>query len=436
MSILKQVLADAWSSFVRRSTPEEPPLRQVENQPAPGQAAQTTRQPSGLKVVILNWKAGENDPFTVINETMRQHFRACGKNVEVIEITEEDWPSQLAKLAPIEFAFTWQGLGSAVMLREIEMSLWDHLRIPLICVHGDHPCHMPKNHELESRYCFHLYTNADFARYSNRHFRRARGASVIDIPQVHREPRLVRQGGEYFVIAKNINDPQATERSWRDRLSKPVFDVFMGAAETLKARIAREAYVELHDVLDEVIVQQGIGWLTPEVNVVGYHDYHSQLDHYLRSHKAVTAVTALHDFPLHIYGRGWDQVARGAPPSHVFEPGRNMADSQEMYYSKYGLIDISPSKALHDRTRRAMANATSFLSSANLEDSFENVKRFRSLFFTFRVAELPEKCLAVMHDPESHLALAQEFASLYHERFHYRVFVNRLSQLATVAGCS
>jgi hypothetical protein len=337
---------------------------------------------------------------------------------------------------PIEFAFTWQGLGSAVKLRDTEVSLWDHLRIPLICVHGDHPCHMPLNHELESPYCFHLYTNADFARYSNRHFRRAHGASVIDIPQVHREPRLVLQGGEHFVIAKNINDPQVTESSWRERLPRAVFDVFMSAAETLKAQIAREASVELHDVLDELLVQQRIDWLTPEVNVVGYHDYHSQLDHYLRSHKAMTAVAALRDFPLHIYGRGWDRVARTAPASHVFEPGRNMANSQEMYYSKYGLIDISPSKALHDRTRRAMANATPFLSSANLEDSFENVRRFESLFFTFRLEELPEKCSAVVRDPQSHLALAQEFASLYHERFHYRAFVTRLGQLASVARSS
>ncbi len=40
-----------------------------------------------MKAVILNWNAGENDPFTVVNATIAHHFRACGKNVEVIEIT-------------------------------------------------------------------------------------------------------------------------------------------------------------------------------------------------------------------------------------------------------------------------------------------------------------------------------------------------------------
>jgi hypothetical protein len=431
MSILKQVLSDAWSSLVRKPAPEDA-LDRVPVSPQRSQVIQPRRaaSPSGLKVVILNWKSGENDPFTVINKTIRNHFQACGKNVETIEITDGDWPDQLARLAPVEFAFTWQGLGSSARIRDTNEGLWDHLKIPLICVHGDHPSHMPLNHELESRYCFHLYSNADSARYSNRHFRRVCSASVIDIPQLHCEPRLGKQTGDYFVLAKNINDPADTERSWQERLPKQVFDAFMVAAETLKARITRESYVELHDVLDELIVQQNLEWLNPEANLVGYHDYHSQLDHYLRSHKTVAAVAALREFPLRIYGRGWERIARAAPTIHVFEPGRDMANSQDLYYSRFGLVDISPSRALHDRTRRAMANGRAFLSSANVEHSFADFRPFDQLFFSFEPHSLPERCAAVMCDPDAHLALAQQFAHTYHDRFHFRDFVNRLDALA------
>ncbi len=388
-----------------------------------------------MRAVILNWNRGENDPFTVMNATIRQHFRACGKNVEVIEITEPDWVDRLTTLARtgVEFAFTWQGLGSSATVGDPGVSLWDHLRIPLICIHGDHPSHMPRNHQMESRYCFHLYTNADFARYSNRHFRRARSASVIDIPQLHREPRRERRAGDYFVIAKNITEPSATEKSWEQRLPEPVFDVYMMAAEALKSRIARESYVEIHDVLDDLILEHGLEWLNSATNAAGYHEYHSQLDHYSRSYKTVAAVTALREFPVHIYGRGWDRIAQSAPASHLFEPGRSMADSQDLYYTRYGLVDVSPSKALHDRTRRAMANGGAFLSSANLEDSFADIGRFDSLFFSFRTHELPEKCAAVLRDPEAHVALAQEFAHIYHNRFHFKDFVNRIDLLAKMA---
>ena len=138
-------------------------------------------------------------------------------------------------------------------------------------------------------------------------------------------------------------------------------------------------------MLDDLIAQQRARVARPGDQCRSrYHQYHRQLDHYLRSHKSIAVVAALRDFPLRIYGRGWDRIAQGAPASHVFEPGRNMADSQELYYTRFGLIDVSPSKGLHDRTRRAMVNGCGFLSSANLEDTFTDIERFDRLFFSFR----------------------------------------------------
>jgi hypothetical protein len=439
MSILKQVLVEAFASVFRRPSRGSRPSERVSIAAAPGTSSRQkgARTPiAGMKVVILNWKEGENDPFTVINSTIRQHLQACGKNVEVIEISDVDWAVRLADVAVngVEFAFTWQGLGSPVTVGDRSDSLWERLKIPLICVHGDHPSHMPANHQTDGRYCFHLYTNADSARYSNRHFRRKRAASVIDLPQLHREPRLQQRTGDYFVVAKNIYDPVLTEKAWQEKLEKRLFDAYMTAAETLKARIACERYVEIHDVLDDLIAKQGLEWLDPAVNLTAYHEFHSQLDHHLRSHKTVTAVSSLRDFPVRVYGRGWDRIARTASPSHLFMAGRDMADSQDLYYTRFGLVDVSPSKALHDRTRRAMVNGTGFLSSANLEDSFADIGRFDRLFFSFGDNGLPAKCAAVMHDPEGHRALAEQFADTYHNRFNFRDFVNRLDALAKLAG--
>src|SRR5437773_11542919 len=99
MSILEQVLTDALASVLRKPPAETPRRRVAEDRHGdhPGKRVGHPSQ-SGAKVVILNWKAGENDPFTVVNGTIRQHFHACGKNVEVIEITEPDWPDRVAEL--------------------------------------------------------------------------------------------------------------------------------------------------------------------------------------------------------------------------------------------------------------------------------------------------------------------------------------------------
>ena len=434
MSILKRVLTEALASPFRKPVDGIAQDRRAEGTGQSDRSPQQINPPissppsaRGRKVVILNWKRGENDPFSVVTATVKEHFRACGKNVEVIEISDGNWIAGLSELLPsVEFALTWQGLGSSVTVGEGRESLWEHFKIPLICIHGDHPSHMPLNHELDSRYCFHLYTNAEFARYSNRHFRRIHSASVIDIPQLHREPRLQVRAGDHFVVAKNITDPLDTERRWRQQLDKTAFDAYMMAAETLKSRFAREPYVEIHDALDELIVQHDLTWLGPATNLNGFHRYHSELDHYLRSYKGVVALTAVRDFPVHVYGRGWDRVAQGASASHTFLPGRNMADSQDLYYTRFGLIDISPAKGLHDRTRRAMANGGAFLSSANLEDSFSDVALFDSLFFSFMPQDLPEKCAAAVREPEYHLQLSRSFAELYHSRFHFKAFVNQI----------
>lgn len=389
----------------------------------------------GMRVVILNWRRGENDPFSVFNATLSQHLRACGKNVELMETASGEWPRRLAQLAPsgIDFVLTWQGLASQVKFGDSGVSLWDYLRVPLICLHGDHPSHMPPNHLLESRYCFHLYTTAEFARYSNRHFRRSRSASFIDTPQLHREPRLTRTCGEHFVVIKNITDPLDTEELWKKKLDEPTFGAYMAAAEALKSRITQVPYVEMHDVLDNLIRERDWQWLRPEVNAPAYHQYHSQLDHYLRSHKSVTAVNSLREFPLRVHGRGWERTAQSASALHAFEPGRNMADSQELYYSRFGLVDISAAKELHDRARRAMVNGVGFLSSASMEDSFPDIASFSSLFFDFREGELVEKCSEVVADPEMHREVARQFADRYHSAYHFKEFVNRLDMLAKSA---
>jgi len=420
MGILKRALSEV--------------LGRNRRQPATDKPGVAARQ--GMCVVILNWRRGENDPFSVFNASLREHLRECGKNVELIETASDDWPRRLGDLARsgVEFALTWQGLGSRVGIGASGASLWDHFGIPLMCLHGDHPSHMPLNHQLESRYCFHLYAYADAARYSNRHFRRSRGASLFDVPQLHREPRLKHTSGEHFVFAKNITHPLDTESLWKEKLDQPTFDAYMAAAEVLRRRIAEAPYVEMHDVLDELISERNLHWLRPEANGPMYHQYHSQLDLYMRSYKSVAAVTALREFPVKVYGRGWERIAQDAPASHLFASGRNTADSQELYYSRFGLIDISPSKGLHDRAHRAMANGVGFLSSASLDERFPGSESFGRLFFSFREHELAERCAAVVADPEAHRNAARQFADLYYSTYSPRQFVNRLDMLAKSVG--
>lgn len=385
-----------------------------------------------MKTLILNWKNGENDPFSVLNRAVERHLRACGKLTAVLQLTDAGWAGQIAEALAegVDYVYTWQGIGSTARVSETGESFWDRVRVPLICVHGDHPAHMPANHQLESRYCFHLYTNADFARYSNRHFRRQRSAAVIDIPQLFVEPQAERFEGDHFVIIKNVDDPALVEAQWRQTLDGRTAAAYLAAAETLKARLRAERCVDIHDVLDALIDEADWQWLAPAHDARAHHAYHSALDFYVRSWKSIAALTALAEFPVHVYGRGWERAAGQAAPRHRFFPGRAMADTAPLYASRYGLVDVSPSKVLHDRTRRAMVLGTGFLSSADLADRLHGFERWSALFYDFRPDALAARCAAVMADPDAHLARCRRFAAEYHDTFHFRHFVARLDGLA------
>ncbi len=288
----------------------------------------------------------------------------------------------------------------------------------------------PTNHELESRYCFHLYANADFARYSNRMFRRTRSASVIDIPQVHRERRLEGKTGDHFVFAKNIDDPLHTEEMWQRDLSKLEVDVYMMAVETLKSRIAREAYVEMHDVLDDLIAEQRMELrLDPEADATAYHQYHRQLDRYMRSHKSIAVVSSLREFPVHIYGRGWDRIAQTAS-------GVPRVRARQEHGRQPGALLHA---VWHHRRKSVQGPARPDPpgDGQRLRVSVEREPRghvcghraIRSLFFSFRSGELPEKCAGGGRSGARH-QMAHRFGVRYHDRFHFRDFVNRLDHLA------
>jgi len=388
-----------------------------------------------MKVVILNWKDGENDPFSVMNDALKAHLQACGKNVEILEIYDTDWIDRIVAMMPegVEYVLTWQGFASFINIPDTEQNLWDVLRIPLVCLHGDHPSHMPMNHRLESRYCYHIYLDAEFARYSNAHFRRVRGAMAISWPQIFRETPLSKIEGDFFVIAKNIDDPVDTENGWKQRLPKNVFDAFMATGETLRSQLKQPSYVDTHAVLDALIKDRDWDWFDPVSNSDVYHYVHSQMDLYARNYKSILALTSIPEFPVRVYGRGWDRIAKNASSNHVFHPGRNMSDSQPLFYSRYGLIDISPAKVLHDRTLRAMANRTAFISNASLEADFFGLDRYDGLFYSPGAQDLAEKCAEIVDAPEVHLELARDFAERYQDRFHVKGFANQLDLLVNSA---
>lgn len=386
-----------------------------------------------MDVVILNWNAGENDPFTAFNAVLTRYLEDCGKTVRIVEITNEGWPNDIIHQAldGIDFVFTWQGLGSSVLAGSGQQSFWDLLRVPLITLHGDHPSHFPLNHMLDIPSCAHVYLTREFSLYASRHFRRRTRTIAIDSPLFSLDEPLALKTGDFFVLPKNILAPAEMERQWKSTFSPWQFEYYMAASETLKAEVASIDHADFHATLDEFIKAEARPEFDIKTHPEAFHQLHSQMDLYIRNLKSTLVLEQLWDVPLQIFGRGWQPFARRGNPKHQFLPARNVADNQSQYYSKFGIIDIAPSATgLHDRTCRAMKNETPFLTSGYLPDFLPNIAAYDNLFYTFAGSDLREKCEWAMTHPAEHADLAQEFSHLYQMRVRPSEFVWKLDSIA------
>ena len=386
-----------------------------------------------MLVVILNWKEGENDPFTAFNEALAGHFEAYGKEVRILEITDPAWIQQLTALdlqSGVELVFTFQGIGSAPLVGHPPRNIWEALGTPLVCFHGDHPCHMPDNHRLDIPNAMHLYSTREFNAYANRHFRRRVPGTHAHSPMMSRDIPLGRRSGDSFIFAKNIVHPRQMEKVWREELSPESGQILLEIAEMLRAEMRKSPWVDPHAVVDAYLATQTPPPYDPRVNAEGFHALHSQMDLYSRNLKSVQVVETLHDVPLQIHGRGWEAFAAAGNPKHQFFRGRPMAYSQSLYYSNYGILDVTPSMTgMHDRTLRALRNETPFLSSAHLPGFLPDMKPFGPLFFGFAGTDLREKAEAVMADPEGHAERSRAFSMEYQRRVDPMDFVRTLDLL-------
>ncbi len=386
-----------------------------------------------MKVVIINWSKGENDPFSIYSGHLKNALIEHGKIVEVIDCARSGWTERMMQLHEqgVEFVLTFQGIVSGAKVRKEskEHFFWDLLKVPLIALHGDHPCHAPMNHMLERSYCLHQYNNPDFARYSNQHFRKQFGAKFFTWPIIYREEKLDTALQNCFVIVKNITDPSVFELAWRtqEKRGNEFSNYCLAATESLRSKIKTSSYIDIHKEIDDLIEQESWCLLRPEENLRAYHHFHSKLAFYMEGFKSIATLEEVRDFPVKIFGRGWDVAKKESSPKHEFCEPKNMADSQSLFYSSYGLIDIAPSKCITDRARRAMANKQPFISNASMQGQLRDFEEFENLFYDVRPGQLHAVCDRIVSDVASHKEASLNFARFYDRKFSESYFVDQLT---------
>ena len=390
-----------------------------------------------MSIVIVNWLGGSNDFFSYVNNDIKNTFEEIGKTARIINIGDQFFNELLDENKKgIDFAFTFQGLGSGLQLNSAN-SIWEDLQIPLLCYHGDHPALYPINHNASSAWIKHIYSTPSFTSFANAYIPRHEPATFLEPPSFFAKKKIDLFIGDYFVLPKNLDDNLKTYQSWSDAsLSQKVLIDFLGDADqAITAEFTNGNRTNHHDVIDQLLTpdvlsriqQELIGQSATAIRFL----IHNLLHKIYRNMVAEYTLLELADMPIKIYGRGWDRFKALNNPNHEFFEGTSLADSSFLYQSNYGILDIAPiSDGLHDRTLRATANGSAFLTASSWPHTTRLDQDFSDIFFDGTPGNLYSKAEWIIKSPNLHREKCQYFAERHHEKFPFAGFLMSLTEIA------
>jgi hypothetical protein len=391
-----------------------------------------------LQIVILNWPGGENDPFTYFSNCLAKKIESVGK-IPVIINLDENFDKKFAPIINngIDFALTWQGLGSQININGSNNPIWEDISIPLICLHGDHPSHNPANHNVNSSWILNLYDTPSNSRYANNFLSQINPAYFLIVPNFikgNTKPPI-KFIGDYFILPKNHDDTKLLLDVWRNKFTSKIFKQLENIAKAIEEEIRGKNTNDHHLIIDlhltESLLSNLIDHFEKNDERIVRHDIHGLMDKYYRNVLSEHVLNELHDVKLKIYGRGWERFKSANNPNHEFLNFDKVAEADYQYSSNYGIIDVTPAcDKLHDRTYRAMANQSSFLSGTSWNSQHYLGEDFSKLFFSGRKNDLREKAEIVIQNPSDHLNNSRKFESLFDQKFNFDAYWKQIEMFA------
>lgn len=389
-----------------------------------------------MSIVIINWRGGENDPFTYFSACMKQAFERMGRPTHIVNL-DDSFMRELAEInnKGIDFVILWQGLGSQIGATDTDpATVWDQLKVPVLCYHGDHPCHMPIHHKATSPWVQHIYGTASFAMFANTYFSRETSATFFPTPVWFTDGVKGQFEGNFFVFPKNIDDLDATLDKWRGAPERLVASFLLEAADAIIGEFRNGNRTSHHDIIDGMLNAEVMAALCENLDnsefTVRVH-LHTLLDKIYRNMVAEHVVNDLKDVPLKIYGRGWERFRLRQNRHHEFLPFDAMSDNAFQFASQYGIVDAAPiHDSLHDRTLRAMSNRSGFLMGSNWSYETFLGGDYSDLFFDGAAGALRARAERVMQSPEAHRAQACDFARHYQQHFSLFNFIKHLEGMS------
>ena len=376
----------------------------------------------------------ENNPFEFFNDELKFQFNALGCIISTLDF-DDNFANNIINYAHIDLAISWQGVASNICAND-GFNIWEKIKVPLVCLHGDHPCHKPANHSADSVFIHHIYTAPSFARYSNTYFKRTRPAIFLMLPNFFREKKdRLTPNGDYFVLPKNLDSVSETLTKWDASLRPSTSKFLIEAAQVIMDEYDNNAFTDHHVTVDALLSNEVFDRLKSENNVTDelalFHDLHKSLDKIYRNYASEKVIQDLSDFPLKVVGRGWNKYKKGANKLHEFLEFDSVANGDWQFSSNYGIIDIVPTAdSLHDRFFRALAQKGAVTSNSFISKTGLLTEGLDTIFYRTNAREgLRSTAEKIIDSRKKHFESCRHLSMVYRDQYSFYDFYLFLQRL-------
>ena len=319
-----------------------------------------------MHVLILQWSGSGNDCLRGFLQFARRELEADGHKVQALDIEDPQWGGKLHEMhgrERLHLALGMSGLGSDAYTQDRRL-LWEVIQLPYFSWNCDHPAYFPARHTIRNPFLLHGYVFPDHARFAAESLR-VNGATFavhMGIPARAAFPgaalALARRNGR-ILFSKTGGDVQSIESRWK-AMASPLREVLFDASEELAWR---GSVTDAFPVARRIAAERGL--LIDAASAVAM-TLVREIDNLVRTRRADLVVNALLDYPVDVYGSGWDHIAWDGRRARRMGPAP-WREIVAAYPSYTACLSVNPmvEESVHDRSFYGLAANVTPIADSN-----------------------------------------------------------------------
>ncbi len=369
------------------------------------------------KILLIQWSGSNYDSLRHLQDLLGTQFQTLGFEIEKLALNDPQFIDILINFLQskeIYFAMGFSGVGVDVYDSNKQL-IWEAFKTPFFNWCCDHPCYFPARHQLSSPWVIHGFVFPDHARYSNDFFNangitfQAHLGAPVKKPAAQMNVALKNRNNK-IIYAKSGTDIDAIEKKWLT-MPESIRKILFSAKEELQYQSTENAFEVIKRLADEENI-----FLSPNnafaLNII------REIDIYIRGWRANLAIKSLLNYPVDVYGNGWDHMNVSQSKGATFHGALDLASLLNIFPNYLGCLSINPfiEDSVHDRVFYALAENVVPLSDQN-RFSITHLPLLQKYSFKFNQESIISSVEQLLENPSNALELTHSTQVKLEEKF-------------------